>query len=146
MGMYDDVHFDYRMPDGYEDGSFQTKDLSLDCSEYEITSGGRLLRAGEDQNYHGEFEMYYDDLFDDRSGHFRMIFNEGTLTLIICKGGERYVFTPEADPNLLALPPESVNATCNYKPTYEQREILRPLDEMPPLSSEVLAIMREMRK
>ncbi|EBL6729321.1 hypothetical protein K5A76_004099 [Salmonella enterica subsp. enterica serovar Bredeney] len=47
MGMFDEVRFSYRMPDGYDGEDFQTKDQECDGSFYEIDDMGRLLKKGK---------------------------------------------------------------------------------------------------
>ncbi|HEC7509685.1 TPA: hypothetical protein ACGHFV_003402 [Salmonella enterica subsp. enterica serovar Johannesburg] len=93
MGMFDEVSFAYRMPDGYDGEYFQTTDLDCDGSSYEIDEEGRLLKNGEDLHFNGEFEMSYDEYFSGRSGDFRMVFRDGRLVYIIpARTHERYLF------------------------------------------------------
>ncbi|WP_419793252.1 hypothetical protein ACN09C_26600 (plasmid) [Serratia fonticola] len=81
MGMFDHVQFRYRMPDGYEGGSYQTKGLESQGDFYEITVGGRLLLDDDsgmvDVNYSGSLIICGDDCYE-------LIFVNGTLASIIC--------------------------------------------------------------
>lgn len=93
MGMFDEVTFSYRMPDGYDGEYFQTKDLDCDGSAYDIDDKGRLLRDGTDLNFSGEFEMGYYEHPGGRSGDFRMVFSDGILVYIIpAQTNDRYLF------------------------------------------------------
>ncbi|MFC6478592.1 hypothetical protein ACFQDN_21745 [Pseudomonas asuensis] len=71
MGMYDDVSFSYRMPNGRDGYNFQTKDLECRLDEYEVTPSGRLVRIVSDDeierplgdlNHHGWLDIR--DAFD----------------------------------------------------------------------------------
>lgn len=46
MGLYDEIHYEKPMPDGYEakDHIYQTKDLGCWMRNYEITEDGYLVR------------------------------------------------------------------------------------------------------
>ncbi len=67
MGMFDDIRFDFRMPDGYEPrfGTYQSKDLECDGSTY-VVEAGRLVRtshidgdpAAGDVNFNGTLNIY----------------------------------------------------------------------------------------
>lgn len=111
MGMYDDVYFDYRMPDGYKAfAGYQTKDLDLELDTYEVSPGGRLLRTSAsndrptgDMNFDGSLHIYDSDF--GRSWHaYDLEFKKGNLATIYCHQTEsRLLFEPS--PELAALPP-----------------------------------------
>ena len=44
MGMFDDIKFRYRMPDGYDGNDYQSKDLDCSMDQYEVTPDGKLVR------------------------------------------------------------------------------------------------------
>lgn len=111
MGMYDDVHFDYRMPDGYKAfAGYQTKDLDLELDTYEVSPSGRLIRTSAsndrptgDMNFDGALHIYTSDF--GRSWHaYDLEFKNGTLMTIYCHQTEgRLLFEPS--PEQGALPP-----------------------------------------
>lgn len=106
MGMYDDVRFDYRMPDGYDRPDFQTKDLDCACDMYEINAQGRLVRLSScgypddvllplgDLHFCGDLNIYtisgYGTAATSTWHDYTLTFVEGTLVVIKCNqtGGE----------------------------------------------------------
>ena len=57
MGMFDDVHVDYPLPDcSYTE--FQTKDLECTLEQYTISADGKLLSNGVDIAFHGILNFY----------------------------------------------------------------------------------------
>ena len=49
MGMFDDIHCDYPLPDGCQEKRFQTKDLDCQLDLYTMTAEGRLLKEEVDR-------------------------------------------------------------------------------------------------
>ena len=112
MGMFDEVDFDYRMPDGYVSTTFyQTKDLNRTLDQYEVTAEGRLLRtdcSGHRDDDGNEIRPLVDLNFDGtlnisdndspgRSGHhaYNLVFVKGKLVEIRCERSRcRLVFQP----------------------------------------------------
>lgn len=94
MGMFDEVNFSYRMPDGFESNGFQTKDLDCLLDSYTITKAGRLVldsvsvqveRPLGDVNFTGTLNVY-DRAFLTRQWHeYDLEFEDGTLVAIRCK-------------------------------------------------------------
>ena len=109
MGMYDDVKFSYRMPDGYKGENYQTKDFDLTLDGYEVTPEGRLVRTYDsgypddkrkrplgDLNYSGTLNIYTSDL--RRAWHeYDLEFENGNLVAIHChQTGGRLLFEPNS--------------------------------------------------
>jgi hypothetical protein len=111
MGMYDTVYFEYRMPDGFDSGNYQTKDLDLELNEYEVSPAGRLLlieafndnRPTGDVNFDGILNVYDSEL--DRTWHeYDLEFHNGDLVAIYChQTGERHIFTLGFSPGAVAV-------------------------------------------
>ncbi|WP_338924431.1 hypothetical protein V0M98_32980 (plasmid) [Pseudomonas silesiensis] len=107
MGMYDEVNFKCRMPDGYEGGQFQTKDLFCRLDSYVINPAGRLIREKSwDENDRPLGDMDYSDALtlcafdsDTRTAHFYDLqFVDGTLIEILCSntaGWQAFYPAPE---------------------------------------------------
>jgi hypothetical protein len=90
MGMYDDLSFDHRMPDGYEGGIFQTKSLDCRLDEYVITLAGRLVMEKPwnersepigDMNYSGVLNVIS---YGRPGALYDLKFIDGTLVEIHC--------------------------------------------------------------
>nr|CAC79147.1 hypothetical protein 12.7 kDa [uncultured bacterium] len=100
MGMFDEVRFSYRMPDGFKGGSFQTKSLDCLMDMYEVTPAGRLVRTHVfeetdrplgDMNFSGELHMRG----EFGGGDYTLEFVDGSLAAIRCKGiAGRLLFDP----------------------------------------------------
>jgi hypothetical protein len=109
MGMFDDIRFEYRMPDGFEGYNFQSKTLDCAGDPYEVNAAGRLIRLSScggmdgvelpvgDLNYSGELRIYTSSgLFDNETWHdYILTFVDGTLTVIKCRtSGIELLFDP----------------------------------------------------
>lgn len=112
MGMFDEVTFEYRMPDGYESQTgYQTKDLDCTLDEYTVTAEGRLIRTScsghrdDDGNenrplvdlcFDGTVNIYDDDLLGRSGWHeYDLVFVKGSLVEIRCERPNcRLVFQP----------------------------------------------------
>ena len=112
MGMFDDVEFSYRMPDGYEDHAYQSKSLDCTGDTYTVTPEGRLVRTYSsgypdevlqplgDLNFDGELNIYTSDLGGGWH-EYDLVFVNGGLREIRCHQTEgRLVFEPVAVPKL----------------------------------------------
>jgi hypothetical protein len=96
MGMFDDVEFKYRMPDGYEGRSFQSKSLDCTGDEYVVMPEGRLHRRYSsgypddvrkplgDIAFDGELNIYTSELGTDSWHEYDLIFVQGDLRTIRC--------------------------------------------------------------
>lgn len=111
MGMYDNVHFEYRMPDGFEGRSYQTKDLDCELDDYHVTSTGRLLltedfsdnRQTGDVNFDGILNIYDSEL-GGTWHEYNLEFHNGNLVAIECsQTGERHVFPQGFRPGAVAV-------------------------------------------
>lgn len=100
MGMFDEVRFRYRMPNGRDGCYFQTKDLECELDEYEVTPWGRLVRlvTGDeterplgDLNHHGWLTIR--DSFD----YYRLDFVDGSLRAIQVIGEEGWLLFDPAN-------------------------------------------------
>lgn len=100
MGMYDDVRFCYRMPNGRNGCDFQTKDFECLLEVYEVTPSGRLIRIfTEDEierplgdlNHHGWLNIRDD--FD----RYRLDFMNGSLRAIQVIGEEGWLLFEPAN-------------------------------------------------
>jgi len=94
MGMFDDVRCEVPLPDGWEAGVMQTKDLDCELAKYVIRSDGRLVKrhpgayeeAREyaediDLNFHGILNFYGYDA--EKEWHeYNAKFTDGTLVKI----------------------------------------------------------------
>lgn len=116
MGMFDDVNFEYRMPDGFDGWGYQTKDFDCTLDVYTVTPGGRLYRTScsghrdddgredrpiGDLSYDGTLNIYT----SGRAGwrEYDLVFTQGNLVEIRChKTGNRLVFEPLYPPSLPA--------------------------------------------
>ena len=67
MGMFDDVTCEMPLPDGFDGGGFQTRDLGCELASYRITKSGGLVcekdgmftvTAGTLDDYHGILNFY----------------------------------------------------------------------------------------
>lgn len=111
MGMFDDLNFDYRMPDGFKARGFQSKDLDCLGDTYEITSDGRLVRMNVsgivdadykrpvgDMNYSGMLNIYCSEWkrFGPGIWHeYDLEFVAGRLAVIHCHQTEsQLIFEP----------------------------------------------------
>lgn len=126
MGMFDDIRFDFRMPDGYEPrpGEYQSKDLECDCNSY-VIEAGRLVRhsyvdgdcVATDVNFSGMLNIYTSEW---RPGKSRGIWHEynlefvgGTLKVVHCDQTGMALLFEHSDvqsPALLAGPMSSGKA------------------------------------
>ena len=103
MGMFDEVNFGYRMPDGLEANTFQTKDLDCLMDIYSISKAGRLIREKVfeeverplgDMNFSG-FLNVYGAAYLTRRHEYDLEFVDGTLVAIHCKAQPgRLIFDP----------------------------------------------------
>jgi hypothetical protein len=123
MGMFDDITFDYRMPDGFDGYGYQTKDLDCACDAYEITPVGRLILTYSsgysnddvekplgDTNFKGELNIYTSSGFGStRATHdYNLMFVDGNLAVIKCNiTGVELVFDPV---NVASLPKPAATA------------------------------------
>lgn len=89
MGMFDCVRFIHSMPDGFEGGNYQCKDLryGMDMASYEVTSDGRLLRTESGQGQ-PLGDLLYDHTIvitgDGHSHSYSLAFKDGYLREIYC--------------------------------------------------------------
>ena len=109
MGMYDDLHCDLPLPDGYiPRGSFQTKSLGNELARYRITAQRRLvketdgwfenreLETPQDMDHHGiirfhDLETGEDDRNDRSKWTWREYdakFTDGQCVLITTAPGK----------------------------------------------------------
>ena len=105
MGMFDEVNFSYRMPDGFEPNGFQTKDLDCLMDIYTISKAGRLIldtvfeqveRPLGDMNFSGLLNVYATAYFTRMRHEYDLEFNDGTLVAIHCKNQSgRLLFDPD---------------------------------------------------
>jgi hypothetical protein len=107
MGMYDEVNFKCRMPDGYEGELFQTKDLYCRLDGYVISPAGRLIREKSwDESDRPLGDLNYSEVLtlcaydaDTRSARFYDLqFVDGTLIEILCcntAGWQAFIPVPE---------------------------------------------------
>ena len=113
MGMFDDVEFRYRMPDGYEGCGYQSKSLDCTRDEYVVTPDGRLHRRYSsgflnevrqplgDLTFDGELNIYTSELGTNVWHEYDLIFVQGSLREIRChQTGRRVVFEPVPVPRL----------------------------------------------
>lgn len=94
MGMFDHLTFRHTMPDGYEGGSYQTKDLrfAMDMAHYEVDSSGRLIRTDSDYGQSLGDVGYSHTLTIDAPGHtYALAFADGLLRTIRCFQTDRTV-------------------------------------------------------
>ncbi|WP_175145498.1 hypothetical protein [Paraburkholderia phenoliruptrix] len=109
--MYDDLRFDYRMPDGYDGEEYQTKALNCTLDVYMVSCDGRLLRSecaghrDDDGNtqrligdlcFDGTLNVYHRDTFGGTGWHeYDLIFQQGNLVEIRChQTRSRLAFAP----------------------------------------------------
>ncbi len=108
MGVFDDVRFDYRMPDGYETFGYQTKDVGCTGDTYQVSAQGRLLRTSSsgwpdgdrplvDLCFHGVLNIYDSDNIRGTGWHeYDLTFVGGNLVEIRChQTSIRLVFEPD---------------------------------------------------
>lgn len=111
MGMFDDVTFQYRMPDGYEGARYQSKTLECTGDEFVVTPEGRLRRrysSGypdespkplDDIDFEGELNIYTSEFGTERWHEYDLIFVKGVLTKIRCHQTVGYlIFEPLQGP------------------------------------------------
>lgn len=100
MGMFDEVSFSYRMPNGRDGCNFQTKDLECTLDDYEVSPSGRLIRVSTDDegerplgdlNYSGWLDMR------DSVDHYRLDFVNGSLRAIQVIGEEGWLLFDPAN-------------------------------------------------
>jgi len=110
MGMFDDVDFEHRMPDGFLAlGGYQSKDLDCAGDCYEITADGRLVatsRSGYqsenpkplgDVHYDGVLNIYGSEWPSLKPHEYDLSFVAGELRVIRCsQTGVEVVFEPKA--------------------------------------------------
>nr|WP_228857677.1 hypothetical protein [Pseudomonas syringae]QOQ33415.1 hypothetical protein [Pseudomonas syringae pv. actinidiae] len=104
MGMFDEVNFSYRMPDGFVPLGFQTKDLDCLMDIYTISKTGRLIRDTVfeqvqrplgDMNFSGMLNVYTTAFLTEQWHEYDLEFVEGTLVAIHCKSQSgRLIFDP----------------------------------------------------
>jgi hypothetical protein len=86
MGMYDEIHCDAPLPDGYKGtlAGFQTKSFpDPGMQRYKITSAGRLIDAlGNDLEPDGYIAFYTSDT-DSTWREYRARFLAGQLSVIV---------------------------------------------------------------
>lgn len=100
MGMYDDLSFSYRMPNGREGCNFQTKDLENRLDEYEVTPSGRLIRVvTHDENEQPLGDLNYTGWLDirDFADHYRLDFVNGSLRAIQVIGEDGWLLFDPAN-------------------------------------------------
>ena len=111
MGLFDDIHCDYPLPDpAHNELDYQTKDLDCLMERFLITKEGRLVQIGQamfeepwdstdqvDMNYHGTLLFYtnreYPD-YTEKMMNYEWIeylakFTDGTLVQITGSGHPR---------------------------------------------------------
>lgn len=96
MGMFDNISFAYRMPDGFECERWQTKSFDCTGDDYLISAQGRLVRTYSsgypdevrrpigDINYDGVPYIYPDIGCGDGNHNYDLIFEGGMLIKIYC--------------------------------------------------------------
>lgn len=107
MGMFDEVDFDYRMPDGYESpAGYQTKSLEGVGDRFAITPSGRLVRVFcsgwpddgrplTDLAFEGRLTIYAIERGLRVRHDYDLIFVNGTLDKIRChQTGGALLFDP----------------------------------------------------
>jgi len=101
MGMFDQVTFRHRMPDGYPgDEAYQTKDLrfNMDMASYVVDPHGRLIRTDSD---FGQplGDVRFDHTLTIAAGArvYALVFKSGVLRTIHCFQTNRTVPFQVAD-------------------------------------------------
>lgn len=117
MGMFDDIEFDYRMPDGFESRSgYQSKDLECTGDQYEVTPNGRLVRTFDsgwpradekrplgDMHYNGKLNIY-DGGLGGAWHEYDLEFRDGDLIAIHCHQTRgRLLFEPAGNRLIAAV-------------------------------------------
>lgn len=100
MGMYDDLRFSYRMPNGRDGRSFQTKSLECQMDRYEVTPQGRLARIeSDDEGARPLGDMNYSGWLDirDKDDYYRLDFVDGGLRAIQVIGEEGWLLFDPAN-------------------------------------------------
>ena len=85
MGMYDELSFSYRMPNGREGCNYQTNDLDNWLDEYEVTPSGRLVRVvTNNESERPVVDLNFTGWLDisGSAGYFRLDFVNGALRAI----------------------------------------------------------------
>lgn len=78
MGMFDNVIVEVPLPDGgSNEYIFQTKDLDCELHNYIITKDRKLVRDGEETDFHGWLYFY------DGSTAYEAKFTDGALVEIV---------------------------------------------------------------
>ncbi|WP_122744931.1 hypothetical protein [Pseudomonas viridiflava] len=106
MGMFDEVNFSYKMPDGFKPiGCYQTKDLDCLMDIYTVSKAGRLVRDTVfeqaerplgDMNFSGWLNVYATSFPAQQWHEYDLEFIEGTLVAIHCKSQPgRLIFDPD---------------------------------------------------
>lgn len=137
MGMFDDITFRYRMPDGYDGTNYQSKDLHCGCDEYEISPQGRLIRKYSsgypddtqlplgDIEHDGFLNIYTDEDFgSSRKWHeYDLFFRAGSLVTIKCHTtGIELVFEPEIakEPTMTTMMPRITADAARFLPEFAE--------------------------
>ena len=114
MGMFDEVNFDHRMPDGFlAPDAYQTKGLNCAGDTYEITPDGRLVLTYSsgypndvrqplgDVHHTGSLKISTDECLGDVWHEYDLSFVDGSLRVIRChQTGVEVVFEPSQMPTL----------------------------------------------
>ncbi len=130
MGMFDDIEFDYRMPDGFESRSgYQSKDLECTGDRYEVTPNGRIVRSYYsgwprddekrplgDLHYNGMLNIY-DGGFGGAWHEYDLEFRDGDLIAIHCHQTRgRLLFEPEGSTLIAAVPATEAQSASEQAP------------------------------
>lgn len=91
MAMFDWVRFQYRMPDGYEGRTYQTKWLDCELDVYLVTPDGRFVRTEAMEGNKPVGAVAFDGVLwigDAEGGHqshcYNLHFKAGQLVAIEC--------------------------------------------------------------
>lgn len=105
MGMFDEVNFGYRMPDGFVSNGFQTKDFDCLMDIYTISREGRLIREHVfeevdrptgDMDFTGMLKVYDVPYFSGQRHEYHLEFVDGTLLAIHCNDDSgRMLYDPD---------------------------------------------------
>lgn len=116
MGMFDDITFRYRMPDGFDGDDYQSKDLDCSMDRYEVTPDGKLVRTYSsgypddipqplgDVRHEGVLNIYTSV---GRKWHeYDLVFKSGTLISIRCNQTDsELLFEPRTTPQVTLQEP-----------------------------------------
>jgi len=78
MGLFDDIRFEYKLPNGHSTHTFQTKDTDSQCLDlYVVDKKGFLTKDGEKLSFSGGINFYTD--VKEEWVEYQSIFWEGKL-------------------------------------------------------------------